>query len=297
MIYESLKSQLIHLSALVLTLAERNYHKPMEKINANTKIGYLLKAHPDALEAIISIDAKFNKLRNPLLRKVLAGRASIAMAASIAGCGVDAFFKKLKPLGFEIDAVTLPIAEEKKELPAFIISLSKSQIIDLDVREDLAAGKDPLTLILAKIKAVQAGEALKVINTFEPIPLIKMLEKKGFAIYVDRLSKDWVETYFYKQTNDATIDVQPNENSDSGWDEVVLRFVDKLVKVDVRELEMPQPMHTILAELENLPKDTALFVYHKRIPVFLLPELAERALDYRIKEIGEGEVQLIIFKD
>jgi len=269
----------------------------MEKINANTKIGHLLKAHPDALETIISIDPKFNKLRNPLLRKVLAGRASIAMAAKIAGCEVATFFNKLKPLGFEIDADTLPIVEEKKELPAFISSLSKSKIIDLDVREDLAAGKDPLNLILAKIKSVQAGEALKVINTFEPIPLIKMLEKKGFAIYADVISPDLVETYFYKKTNETTIDVQPKEGEGSGWDDVMQRFSDKLVKVDVRELEMPQPMLTILAELEKLTEDSALFVYHKRIPVFLLPELAERKLDYRIKEISEGEVHLLIFKD
>jgi len=40
-----------------------------------------------------------------------------------------------------------------------------------------------------------------------------------------------------------------------------------------------------------------LFVYHKRIPVFLLPELRERNFDYRIKEIAPNEVRLLIFKD
>jgi hypothetical protein len=55
-------------------------------------------------------------------------------------------------------------------------------------------------------------------------------------------------------------------------------------------------MMTILEALDKLPADHALFVYHKRIPMFLLPELAERNFDYRIKEIGEGEVHLLIFK-
>ena len=55
-------------------------------------------------------------------------------------------------------------------------------------------------------------------------------------------------------------------------------------------------MLTILEALKNLPLEKALFVYHKRIPVFLLPELADRKLDYRIKEICDGEVQLLIFK-
>ncbi len=41
---------------------------------------------------------------------------------------------------------------------------------------------------------------------------------------------------------------------------------------------MPLPMHTILEALKTLPNDKALFVYHKRIPVFLLPELEEQAV-------------------
>ena len=60
---------------------------------------------------------------------------------------------------------------------------------------------------------------------------------------------------------------------------------------------MPLPMHTILEALETLPADKALFVYHKRIPVFLLPELEERKFSYRIKEISNAEVHLVIYKD
>ncbi len=60
---------------------------------------------------------------------------------------------------------------------------------------------------------------------------------------------------------------------------------------------MPQPMMTILEELEKLSANKALLVYHKRIPVFLLPELKEREFDYRIKEIAPDQVRLLIFKD
>lgn len=268
----------------------------MKPISANTKIAYLIKSHPDALEAIISIDSKFQKLRNPLLRKVLAGRTSIAMASKIAGCGVNDFFIKLKPLGFEIDADTPPVDEKRKSLPAFITSLTKNQIIDLDVRETLASGKDPLNLILGKVKSVQTGQALKIINTFEPVPLIKMLEKKGYTVYADVISNDLVETYFYKGYDKGDITVEPSGNAETGWEEVMQRFHNKLVTLDVRELEMPQPMLTILAELDQLPDETALYVYHKRIPVFLLPELTDRKFDYRINEIGDGEVHLLIFR-
>ena len=58
----------------------------MMTINANTKIASLLKHNADALEAIVSISPKFTKLRNPILRKVIAARTSIAMASKLGGC-------------------------------------------------------------------------------------------------------------------------------------------------------------------------------------------------------------------
>lgn len=269
----------------------------MIKINANTKIASILKELPTALDAIVSIDPKFEKLRNPMLRKVLASRTSIAMASKMAGCKAQDFFDKLKPLGFEIDAETAAIIEEKGELPDFVKALKKEQIIDFDVRELLASGKDPLTLILDKIKSIEAGQALKIINTFEPVPLIKMLEKKGYLVYADEINSDLIETYFYKQGEKSEVKVESTASATNGFDEEVSRFGDKLVSVDVKDLPMPQPMHTILTELEKLPADTALYVNHKRIPVFLLPELTEMKFEYRIKEIADGDVRLLIYKN
>lgn len=270
----------------------------MEKIDINSKIGKIIKANPEALEAIISIDPKLEKLRNPVLRKILANRTSIAMASKMVGHSVEAFFAKLKPLGFEIDSETAPIETEPQNVPAFVSQITKEQVIDFDVRELLTSGQDPLKLILEKIQTIKAGQALKIINTFEPIPLVKMLEKKGFIVYIDKISDDLIETYFYKPNDVKDLANEPSEVIESnGWGALITRFKDKLVKVDVRELEMPKPMHTILGELENLPKDKALFVYHKRIPVFLLPELAEQGFEYRIQEISDGEVHLLIYKD
>lgn len=269
----------------------------MKPINANTKIARIIKEHPDALEAIINISSKFETYRNPLLRKVFVGRTTLAMAAEMAGCEMTVFFNKLKPLGFEIDQAILPVEEQTKKLPAFISQLSKEQIIDFDVRELLASGKDPLNLILNKIKTVQSGQALKIINTFEPVPLIKMLENQGFAVYSDVISDDLVETYFHKKTETEAISTTPKASASNGWDEVMDRYKDNLVTVDVRQLEMPLPMHTILTELDKLPRDKALYVYHKRIPVFLLPELADQKFEYRINEISDGNVQLLIYKN
>lgn len=266
-------------------------------INGNTKIASLLKQSPDALEAIISISTKFEKLRNPLLRKLMAGRTSIAMASKMAGCCINDFFIKLQPLGFEADTTTETIIEKKKHLPGFITSAKATQVVDLDVRPVITSGKDPLNIILEKIKTLQSGQVLKIINTFEPIPLILLLEKQGFETYTDVIDDNLIETYFYKKS--PFLQPEPTNTADAtkGWDEIMERFNDKLQMIDVRELEMPLPMLTILEALDQLPADTALYVYHKRIPVFLLPELTERKLGYRIHEISSNEVHLVIFKD
>ena len=265
-------------------------------INANTKISKILKQNPDALEAIISINPKFEKLRNPILRKLMAARTSIGMASKIGGLSVENFFEKLQPLGFEPDRNTLEETHEKPKLPAFFNSLKPEQIIDLDVRPVIEAGKDPLSLIVEKVKSIPKGSALKIINSFEPTPLISLLKKQGFESFVDAIDDQLVETYFYKE-EDAALQINEPKNNSEGWDELLKHFEGKMQTVDVRHLEMPQPMMTILECIEKLPEESALFVYHKRIPVFLLPELKERKFDYRIKEEAPNEVRLMIFKD
>lgn len=268
----------------------------MKAIDANTKIAQLLKLNPDALEAIIGIDQKFEKLRNPLLRKLLAGRTTINMASKIAGCQVQDFFNALKPLGFEIKQSEGVEMRLKKNLPTFITQLKKHQILEFDVRDILASGGDPLKMIIEKTKELSPGEALKVINTFEPVPLINMLEKQGYVVYADIINSSLVETYFYKKSSDVALDTDLKNDALDGFDVILENFKDHLITVDVRHMEMPQPMHTILGVLAELPKDFALYVYHKRIPVFLLPELADQNFDYRIKEINEGEVHLLIYR-
>lgn len=267
------------------------------QINAGTKIAAILKQSPDALEAIISISPRFEKLRNPFLRKVMAGRTSLAMAAKVGGCKVEDFFNRLKPLGFEIDAATTIKEEEKSPLPPLIRKLRKEQIVELDVRPVIASGKDPLSLIVKEVNAIQPGQVLKIINTFEPTPLMVLLEKQGFSSYADGIKDDWVETYFYKTDAATPVLKSTTEDSSEGWDIVIARFEHHTITIDVRQLEMPGPMMTILESLETLPADTALYVYHKRIPVFLLPELADRGFGYRIKEISDGDVRLLIFKE
>lgn len=267
-------------------------------INSQTKIASLLKHHPDALEAIVTLSPDFKKLRNPILRRLMAGRTSIAMASKIGGCKPQDFYDVLEPFGFEADTSSqlLQEKEELKALPHFLKNPAEITIVTLDVRSMLASGTDPLKLIQQTIKQLNTGEALKIVNTFEPTPLIKLLEKQGFEAYTSSENDSLVETYFYRSAKkQERVSENPTENND--WELKLKQYERSLQRINVRHLEMPEPMMTILEALDNLEKNSALFVEHKRIPVYLLTELKDRNFDYRIKNISENEVNLLIFSN
>lgn len=269
------------------------------KISAATKISSLLKANPAALEAIVSINKHFEKLRNPVLRKVLAPRVTIADAAKMGNCSVDVFFEKLKAIGFEIETIseTIETVSEIIPLPEFVISSNDSNTMKLDVRNEISNGRDPFQIIMKTVDELPVNFVLLLINSFEPVPLIKILSKKGFLHYTKTLADGTVYTYLKKGATTAPVKIETtSSNSTEDFISLTKRFCEKIKTIDVRNLEMPLPMTTILAALENLPSDMALFVHHKKIPQFLFPELQERNFKWSIEEKSENEVDLIIYK-
>lgn len=269
-------------------------------ISPQTKISVILKENPKAVDAIVSINPHFEKLRNPILRKILASRVTIADAARIGNATVATFFEKLEPLGFttENDSVSAiktaaPVQPEKKEMPADI----PTEMVELDVREAIETGNDPFNLIMDGVKNLQANQALKLINTFEPTPLISILNKRGYQHFVEEKSADLVYTYFYQTVSNSTEKVTetPKPESKNSFQKIQHNFDGLLREIDVRNLEMPLPMTTILETLEDLQPGEALFVIHKRVPQFLLPQLAERGFDYVHQDIEPGRVDLIIY--
>jgi uncharacterized protein (DUF2249 family) len=271
-------------------------------ISANTRISYLIKQNPAAIDAIVSINKHFEKLRNPVLRKILASRVTIADAAKIGGCTVNYFFEKLLPLGFKINSDTSQIStsvETANESQVFMKEVASSNTTTLDVRADIASGKDPFQKIMNTLSSVPQGNFLLIINSFEPIPLINILKKKGFEYYTEQHQEDLFHTYFIGRNHGDTNksdNIASTYNTNDEFEKMLYVFERKMITIDVRNLEMPLPMVTILKELETLPEGQALFVQHKKVPQFLLPELQERNFFWLIREDGEGNVKLLIFR-
>ncbi|NCI46276.1 DUF2249 domain-containing protein [Sediminibacterium soli] len=263
----------------------------MKTVNAATKIAALIQADPAAIDAIAEINPHFKKLRNPVLRKMLASRVTIADAARIGKCSVEDFFAKLRPRGFVVgdEDVFSPPAEK----PGKITVPDRPFDLRLDVRADIENGHDPFRKIMHSVSALEPGQTLLLINLFEPVPLIRLLRDKQYTAETVQASENEVHTYISR--GEAGGSIEETAEAGGAFDTIRERFANRMQVIDVRDLPMPQPMMTILNALESLPDNTALFVHHKRIPRFLLPELKQKNFEVVFQQAGDG-VQLVIYK-
>ncbi len=266
------------------------------EINQSTKISAVLKAHPEAMEAIIAVNPVFAKLRNPVLRKLLTSRVSVAMAAQVGGVAMNEIYKALQPLGFTFKEIQN--MNEIKEAKTEQKPINHDQIISLDVRPILDSGVDPFKVIMETLETMEAAKTLCIINSFEPIPLLNLISKKGYSYRTDRSEVGIVKTYIFQGDNQEKqlVEVKSERLLPKTFGEACEYFDSRTEMLDVRQLDMPMPMVEILKAVELLDEKSALFVHHKRIPQYLIPELEDRGFAYFSNEIDDENTKLIIFK-
>ena len=275
----------------------------MKTISINTKISELIKENSGSVDAIASIAKPLEKLKNPILRKIMASRVTIAEASKMTGTKIDDFKRVLSPLGFIFEGDE----SAKEELsaaprPSWLKDAPKEIIDFYDVRPIIDNGADPLKEILHRFKEVKPGEILCVINGFVPTPLIHLLkQEKAEDTFVETISDKEFHTYFLKKKKAVEVaesfESTLQMNGVEAFNVILAKFSeDQIRRIDVRGLEMPGPMHTILGELEKLPEGNALFIDHKRVPVYLLEELADKDFAVHIHNVAEGDVKMLIFR-
>lgn len=267
----------------------------------NTSIATLINWKKESIDAIASIAPPLKRLKNPILRKIMASRVSVTEAAKMGNCKVEDFIRVLKPLGYDFisskkEEVSMPVVK-----PKWLSDATENEIATYDARPILEQGTDPLKEILSVFKEVKPGQILCLVNSFVPTPLIHLLKKeKAEASFVEEFDKTLCHTYFLKSKATVSEEIKeqkdaPSEAQDFG--KLLSQFSESKIKtIDVRAMEMPMPMQTILAELKILPSDGALFVHHKKVPVYLLEALQEMDYDIAMKTIDEHNLDLIIYK-
>ncbi len=140
--------------------------------------------------------------------------------------------------------------------------------LELDVRPILRDGGEPFGAIMGAVGDLAPGQRLKLLATFKPEPLFRVMASKGFsheAIELD--GGDW-QVIFTPGAAPET-PAQSTADNPQTWD-------DPAHYLDCTELDPPEPMVRILSRLETMDEGQVLFALLGREPVFLFPELQAR---------------------
>lgn len=260
-------------------------------IAADVTLARLLDARPDLLGVLEEVHAHFGKLRNPMLRRMMASRVTVADAARIANIPAETLLAKLRRAADEPAPAAVACPEPRaggchamaggsgdaEPRPAGLDALRP---VHVDVRDDIRRGEEPFAKIMGAVKALREDEVLVLRAPFEPAPLYDVLGRRGLAHWTDRHeATDW-SVWFYRGDVAARVATPAPPPTD--------------LVVDVRGLEPPQPMVAVLERLDTLGPGQTLVVVHERRPLFLYPQLEERGFEHDTEEVEPGVVHIRI---
>jgi uncharacterized protein (DUF2249 family) len=171
--------------------------------------------------------------------------------------------------------------------PQALRRITEANQVHLDVREDIRRGQEPFARIMATVKALAPEQALVLRAPFEPVPLLALLRKRGFAHWAtERAPDDWT-VWFYREPAAPPAEPVPGASAAAASDS------DTTV-LDVRGLEPPGPMVQILERLDMLRPGQRLVVLHERRPMLLYPQLDERGFLHDTEEVEPGLVRIVV---
>jgi uncharacterized protein (DUF2249 family) len=162
------------------------------------------------------------------------------------------------------------------------------QLRELDVRQILRDGGMPYQLIMDTFASLEPGEGVRLHAIFEPVPLIRQLER-GYKHITKRLADDDWEIEFLPRTMSEKAESATAPASDAIWPEPAWNL-------DLTDLAPPEPMERILARLESMESGEVLFALLNREPVFLLTELKERGHDWIGNFDASGKIYRIMIR-
>lgn len=161
----------------------------------------------------------------------------------------------------------------------------KPSSLNLDVREDIRQGREPFSKIMDAVAQLAPGQDLRLLAPFEPVPLFHVLGKQGFNHTAKGIGGgDWEVLFSRTGETAARAEEKPKK---SGCTCSMSTF-SNVIELDLRGLEPPQPLVTILETLASLPDGAVLSAQTDRRPLHLYAQLEERGFTGQTEETKNG---------
>lgn len=162
--------------------------------------------------------------------------------------------------------------------------MNQPKVLTIDVRPDIERGEEPFSKIMRAVSQIVPGQKLLLLVPFEPVPLYRVMASHGFSHKEEQtLSGDWEILFEREEVVPPVKDGGPLPDTCQTF-----RAKARLVEIDARGLEPPEPMIRILEAIETLPDQMALIAHTDRRPAFLLEELPNRGFVGEAKQTPDG---------
>jgi len=255
------------------------------KFTLKTKISTALKERSDLKEILPVFHPAFKKLQNPILARTLTHLVTVEDAAKIAGVNPEAMLEVMNTPGVPAELPKKPVKAAPAEMPPWY---KPELVTELDVREQLEAGHDPFKEIIDATRELPAGGILNLVASFEPAPMIRVLQKQGWVSWIRWEGEACHVAFWFANRKNAgasdkgeALDAERMYKNASGW------------TINVRGLEPPQPMVYVLRALEDEDMVLPLTIKHQRVPSILYSHLEELGYKWTTTENDEG-VDIVI---
>ncbi len=246
-------------------------------ITATMTVADILKRYPNLLEVFVAQHTAFQRLRNPLLRRVFARMVTLEQAAQIAKLEPASLLHALNQANYEPPVADTPLAGHSSAQPNLTtppawLHLRQIKYL-LDVREAQATAQNPLALITPATLALATDQLLLLRSSFEPVPLYQWLAHRGYQVWAQQQrSDDWLVFIGRLVSAEAQPSDQPNPAT-------------PCIVLDNRGLKPPEPMVRTITTLKKLPPASYLIGVTDRIPVILHETLSDEG--YQFEALGQ----------
>lgn len=155
-----------------------------KSIDPGTRLKKALDLDPRVVDYVVSLNPHdFERLRNPLMRKFMAPRITLARVAAMAQVPVDELLDHISSLGdvsVEYGERDQQPPRTPQEPPPWLAGLDTTNIRTVDLLSlDDALDGDPMLPIAKGIKSLPPGEVLLIRHRWEPQPLYDVWDKMG----------------------------------------------------------------------------------------------------------------------
>ncbi|MCW5700402.1 MAG: DUF2249 domain-containing protein [Rhodospirillales bacterium] len=259
--------------------------------SADTRVADALAADPELIGRLVALNPSFQLLQDPDSFAQLGNAVTLKEAAGVVGVPLaDLLMAANAQSPVQCQAAYGDAPDEER--PIWMNRFEEETAHRVDVRPVIAAGHEPFTAIMTAAAAVPEEGGLIIDAPFNPMPLRGMLKRKGFASYAGHLAPDHWRVYCLRGESYAKdLPPIPSQFGAPIW------RADDGVHIDVRSLEAPAPLMAILALVDGPDHGGLVTVHHRRDPLYLYPELAERGWSWQRIPGEQGEIRLLLRKE